>query len=313
MTSEIIRAAIRQSTGRDGKVAVTQLVVNLSGVQRGSIYKVCLAFDKFRGISAAPRRGVTRNLEPEDAVVYASEFIIWFANRRAKRTSTGGSYQRNDCVEDTLSPRPESEVSVEALDVESGFQSQKSSGPKPQIFAEAEVIQDKNSVGLEGADHLYCASRVDEPILKIGITKDILERLKTLASRWDSNYQLLAIWPHEAALEELVHAQLKPRRAPVGNSREHFHASLQEVHEAVQAARNLYRISSDLKKISREEREFEEDLADRAAKRQKMILETTAEALKTIAEAEKERLLIRLASEGNESALNAFLRQMANS
>ena len=72
MTSEIIRAAIRQSTGKDGKVAVTHLVVNLSGVQQGSIYKVCLAFDKFRGISAATRRGVTRNVEPEDAVVYAS-------------------------------------------------------------------------------------------------------------------------------------------------------------------------------------------------------------------------------------------------
>jgi hypothetical protein len=188
--------------------------------------------------------------------------------------------------------------------------SQAPAGPRAQIFAAAEVIQDEHSIGLEGAEHLYCASRVGESVLKVGVTKDILERLKTLATRWENSSQLLAIWPNEAALEDLVHAQLKPSRAPVGTSREHFHASLQEVREAVKAARDLYRISVDLKRVSREEREFEADLADRAAKRQKMLLEANAEASKTMVEADNERLLARLVSEGNEAAIPVFLRRM---
>jgi hypothetical protein len=195
--------------------------------------------------------------------------------------------------------------------------SQSSAESRPHVFIPAEVIQDENSVGLDGADHLYCASRVGESVLKIGVTKDILERLKTLASRFDSSYQLLAVWPNEAVLEDLVHAQLKASRAQVSTSREHFNTSLEEVLEAVKAARNLYRIGMSLKKISREEREFEADLADRAVKRQKMLMEasaeaarTTAEAAKTTAEAEKERLLAKLVSEANQDAISVFLKRM---
>jgi hypothetical protein len=55
------------------------------------------------------------------------------------------------------------------------------------------VIQDENSVGLPGGDHLYAALRVGENIIKVGISKDVLERLKTLSNKFKGKYELLAV------------------------------------------------------------------------------------------------------------------------
>jgi hypothetical protein len=135
------------------------------------------------------------------------------------------------------------------------------------------VIQDEDSVGLPGNDHLYAANRVGENIIKVGISKDVLERLKSLSQKFDGQYELLAVWPHESVLEDIVMDLLKPSKAHVGSSREHFNANatFEYICQIVQAARNLYRLKMDLEasgsKRKREEMEFESEMADRALKR----------------------------------------------
>lgn len=49
-----------------------------------------------------------------------------------------------------------------------------------------------------------------------------MERMPELSRSFQAGYALQAVWPGEAALEELVLKKLKPFKAAVGNSREHF-------------------------------------------------------------------------------------------
>ena len=60
------------------------------------------------------------------------------------------------------------------------------------------------------------------------------------AQKFEGHYELLAVWPHEAALEDIVLDLLKPSKAQIGTSREHFDAtaSFEYICQIVQAARN---------------------------------------------------------------------------
>jgi hypothetical protein len=80
----------------------------------------------------------------------------------------------------------------------------------------------ENLIGLPGSDHLYAASRMEDNILKIGVSKDVVERMHDLSRCFQAGYSLQAIWPGEASLEELVLEKLEPYKATVVNSREHF-------------------------------------------------------------------------------------------
>ena len=71
-------------------------------------------------------------------------------------------------------------------------------------------------------DHLYAASRLEDNILKIGVSKDVMERMPELSRSFQAGYAFQRVWPGEAALEELVLEKLKPFKAAVGNSREHL-------------------------------------------------------------------------------------------
>ena len=156
--------------------------------------------------------------------------------------------------------------------------------PRKPLF-----IRDENSVGLPGGDHLYAASRVGENIIKVGISKDVLERLKTLSTKFKGKYELLAVWPNECVLEDIVLDLLKSSKTPVSSSREHFNAnaSLEYICQIVEAARTLYKLKMDLEaptsKRKREEIEFQEDMAERALKRkansllQDLVLQGDAE------------------------------------
>jgi len=46
------------------------------------------------------------------------------------------------------------------------------------------VIQDDESVGLPGGDHLYAAARQGENLIKIGVSKDVLQRVGQLAQQF---------------------------------------------------------------------------------------------------------------------------------
>ena len=133
------------------------------------------------------------------------------------------------------------------------------------------VIQDRDSVGLPGSDHLYAAGRHGENLIKIGVSKDVLQRMRELPQSFGGQYELLAVWPHEAVLETLVLELLKTAKASVGSSREHFnaHASFEQICQIVDSARHLHRMKTELEVVGlkrrREEAEFEEELADRDA------------------------------------------------
>jgi len=137
------------------------------------------------------------------------------------------------------------------------------------------VIQDEESVGLPGSDHLYAASRQGDNLIKIGVSKDVLQRIGQLAQQFGGQYQLVAVWPNEAVLESIVLDLLKPAKASLGTSREHFNAnaSFEQICQIVSAARNLYKMKMELEAVGSkrkvDEREFQEDMADRAVKRRK--------------------------------------------
>ena len=214
--------------------------------------------------------------------------------------------------------------------------SSESSVPTSQMPAIAEhafvprkplVIQDENSVGLPGNDHLYAALRVGENIIKVGISKDVLERLKTLSQQFQGKYELLAVWPNECVLEDIVLDLLKPSKTLIGSSREHFNAnaSFEYICQIVQAARNLYKIKMDLdasaSKRKREELQFQEDMADRALKRKKVEAEIEAERKRVEAEIEAERvrtemekkredIIHELVQERNADAIRVFLARL---
>ena len=192
------------------------------------------------------------------------------------------------------------------------------------------VIQDENSVGLPGGEHLYAALRVGENIIKVGVSKDVLERLKTLSQQFKGKYELLAVWPNECVLEDIVLDLLKSSKTPVSSSREHFNAnaSFEYICQIVQAARNLYKLKMDLeattskrkregidsqaasKKRTREEAEEERVIAEIDASRDLAVAELCAkrefaidrEQLST----DRERLMLRLAAEGNADAIKAL-------
>jgi hypothetical protein len=199
------------------------------------------------------------------------------------------------------------------------------------------VIQDENSVGLPGGDHLYAASRVGENIIKVGISKDVLERLKTLSQKFKGEYELLAVWPNEGVLENIVLDLLKSSKTPVKSSREHFNtnASFEYICQIVQAARNLYKLKGDLeattskrkheepdsqaasKKRTREEAEEERVIAEIDANRDLAVAELGAkrefardrEQLSADREqlsADRDRLMLQLAAEGNADAIKAL-------
>ena len=168
------------------------------------------------------------------------------------------------------------------------------------------VIQDKESVGLPGSDHLYAASRHGENLIKIGVSKDVLQRLRDLAQSFGGQYELLAVWPNEAVLEGLVLEILKSAKASVRSSREHFNAnaSFAQICQVVVAARHLHKTRTDLDaggcKRSREDAEFEEDLADRALKRRQREMQMQQDDART-------SLLLELVRTGDEEAKRVFL------
>jgi hypothetical protein len=196
------------------------------------------------------------------------------------------------------------------------------------------VIQDENSVGLPGGDHLYAASRVRENIIKVGVSRDVLERLKTLSQKFKGEYELLAVWPNEGVLENIVLDLLKSSKTPVKSSREHFNAnaSFEYICQIVQAARNLYKLKGDLeataskrkheeqaasKKRTREEAEEERVIAEIDAKRDLAVAELGAkrefardrEQLSADREqlsADRDRLMLQLAAAGNADAIKAL-------
>jgi len=207
------------------------------------------------------------------------------------------------------------------------------------------VIRDENSVGLPGGDHLYAASRVGENIIKVGVSKDVPERLKTLSHKFKGTYELLAIWPNECVLEDIVLDLLKSSKTPVSSSREHFNAnaSFEYICQIVQAARHLFKLKGDLeattskrkheeidsqaasKKRTREEAEEERVIAEIDANRDLAAAELGAKVAELDAKrafardreqlsadreqlsADRERLMLRLAAEGNADAIKALL------
>jgi len=166
------------------------------------------------------------------------------------------------------------------------------------------VIQDQDSVGLPGSDHLYAAGRHGENLIKIGVSKDVLQRMRELPQSFGGQYELLAVWPNEAVLETLVLELLKTAKANVGSSREHFNAnaSFDQICQVVAAARHLHKVKAELEasgaKRKREDAELQEDLADRAQKRRQKEAELT--------------LLHDLVRQGDEEAKKVFLASMAS-
>ena len=197
------------------------------------------------------------------------------------------------------------------------------------------VIQDRDSVGLPGSDHLYAAGRHGENLIKIGVSKDVLQRMRELPQSFGGQYELLAVWPHEAVLETLVLELLKTAKASVGSSREHFnaHASFEQICQIVDSARHLHRLKMDLEamglKRRREEAEFEEELADRALKRRQQEMQMQQEEARTSSQIKQEEawikqeearikqeeartsLLLELVRTGDEEAKRVFLAALA--
>jgi hypothetical protein len=164
------------------------------------------------------------------------------------------------------------------------------------------VIQDQEAVGLPGSDHLYAAARHGENLIKIGVSKDVLQRLRDLAQSFGGHYELLAVWPNEAVLEGLVLEILKSAKASVGSSREHFNAnaSFEQICQVVVAARHLHKTRTELDtagcKRKNEDVEFQEELAERALRRRKQEAQFT--------------LLHDLVRQGDEEAKRVFLASL---
>jgi hypothetical protein len=190
------------------------------------------------------------------------------------------------------------------------------------------VIQDRDSVGLPGSDHLYAAGRHGENLIKIGVSKDVLQRMRELPQTFGGQYELLAVWPHEAVLETLVLELLKTAKASVGSSREHFnaHANFEQICQIVDSARHLHRLKMDLEAVGlkrrREEAEFEEELADRALKRRQQEMQMKQEEARTSSQIKQEEarikqeeartsLLLELVRTGDEEAKRVFLAALA--
>ena len=203
-----------------------------------------------------------------------------------------------------------------------------------QVPPDPVIVKVEDSIGLPGSDHLYAASRLEDNILKIGVSKDVVERMPELSRSFQAGYVLQAIWPGEAALEELVLEKLKPFRAMVGTSREHFDSrvTLGHLFKIVDHARVLYKTKMELSSTSFEQRkrelEFQEDLKDRAIKRRREELQLEAEEIKLEGEkiklegekiqmeAEKSRikqeeLLQKLVAESHPEAVKVFIDRLS--
>jgi len=172
-----------------------------------------------------------------------------------------------------------------------------------------EIIRHERSVALPGNDHLYAARRLPDGLMKIGVSKDPLDRMPELQRSFQAAYDLLAVWPGEEALEELVLDKLRPHRVAVGASREHFSAdlSLDQVRQVVDAVRELQRTRQALASQNFEQRkrelELQADLEDRGLKRRRE--EVAIEADRVAIEAD--RLLQKLVAENHPEATKVFL------
>jgi hypothetical protein len=186
------------------------------------------------------------------------------------------------------------------------------------------IMKVEDSIGLPGSDHLYAASRLEDNILKVGVSKDVVERMPELSRSFQSGYTLQAVWPGEAALEEIVLEKLKPYKATVGTSREHFDSrvTLKYLCQIVDHARALYKTKMELSCTSFEQKkrelEFQEDLKDRDLKRRREELQLEGEKVKLEAEkarikqeTSQEELLQKLASENNSEAIKVFLERLS--
>ena len=207
--------------------------------------------------------------------------------------------------------------------------------PPLQVPPNPVIVKVEDSIGLPGSDHLYAASRLEDNILKIGVSKDVVERMPELSRSFQAGYALQAVWPGEAALEELVLEKLKPFKAAVGNSREHFDSrvTLEYLYQIVDHARVLYKTKMELSSSAsfeqrKRELEFQEDLKDRALKRRREELELEAEKIKLEGEkiklegekikleAEKSRikqeeLLQQLVSDSHPEAVKVFIDRLS--
>ena len=183
------------------------------------------------------------------------------------------------------------------------------------------VIQDQDSVGLPGSDHLYAAGRHGENLIKIGVSRDVLQRMRELPQTFGGQYELLAVWPHEAVLETLVLELLKTAKASVGTSREHFNAnaSFEQICQIVDSARHLHRMKMELEAVglkrTREEAELEEDLADRALKRRLQEMQMQQDEARTHSQIRQDEvrtsLLVELVRTGDKEAKQVFLATLA--
>lgn len=168
------------------------------------------------------------------------------------------------------------------------------------------IVRDASSVGLPGSDHLYAALRHPDKLVKLGTSRDVPQRMRDLSKSFEAAYELLIVWPHEACLEDFAHDILKPERAVVGSSREHFSAkiSVEDLLRVVEAARAQYRLKMDLDvsalKRRREDLEFQEELAERMLKRRRDEMQINNEDTQT-------KLLHELVRQGDEEAKKVFL------
>jgi len=183
------------------------------------------------------------------------------------------------------------------------------------------VIQDEDSVGLPGSDHLYAAARHGENLIKVGTSKDVLQRMRELAQSFGGQYELLAVWPNEAILETLVIELLKTAKATVGSSREHFNANagFEQICQIVVAARHLHKMKTELEmsgmKRKREEAEFQEQVADRALKRRQQEAERAMKIRQQETQIKRDEtqtsLLHDLVRQGDEDAKRVFLETIS--
>ena len=246
---------------------------------------------------------------------------------------------------------PENPMRVfgEAVELSTELAQTSPEAPVPRVPPNPVIMKVEGSIGLPGSDHLYAASRLEDNILKIGVSKDVVERMSELSRSFQAGYALQAVWPGEAALEDLVLEKLKPYKASVGTSREHFDSrvTLEHLSQVVDYARALYKTKMELSSTSFEQKkrelEFQEDLKDRALKRRReenaieaernreeLSVETervkleaernreelAVETERVKLEAEKarikqEELLQKLASEKNPEAIKVFLERLS--
>ena len=175
------------------------------------------------------------------------------------------------------------------------------------------IVRDASSVGLPGSDHLYAALRRPDKLVKLGTSRDVPQRMRDLSKSFEAAYELLIVWPHEACLEDFAHDILKPERALVGSSREHFSASISvdDLLRVVEAARAQYRLKMDLDasafKRRREELEFQEELAERMLKRRRDEAQIKRDEMQINNEEIQTKLLHELVRQGDEEAKKVFL------